>query len=175
MVRHGPQRKPGGLGQHLPGETVLTVCLDCPVLKEDGSPTGLYYQAGEFCPEDRQQQICLPSFGREPVGNAVAGDALWDYEAVAAYGLCTLHTEAPPEEDPDNPDDPDDPGGPDNPDNPQDPNNPQEPGNPQDPNNPDNPDNPGGSVNPPDPSGGGQPSGPDVPLDPLDPSDNMVG
>ncbi|MEY8404595.1 transglycosylase domain-containing protein [Oscillospiraceae bacterium 44-34] len=165
----------GGICTFHTEETVLTVCLDCPVLKEDGSPTGLYYQAGEFCPEDRQQQICLPSFGREPVGNAVAGDALWDYEAVAAYGLCTLHTEAPPEEDPDNPDDPDDPGGPDNPDNPQDPNNPQEPGNPQDPNNPDNPDNPGGSVNPPDPSGGGQPSGPDVPLDPLDPSDNMVG
>ena len=145
-------------------ETVITVCADCPVLKEDGSPTGLFYQAGEFCPEESKMEVCLPNFGREQVGGAVAGDAMWDYASAAGYGTCTLHTSAPVV----------DPG--------VDPNNPL---NPLDPNNPFNP----GGTNPLlpyfPPSTGTtttdpnnpvtQPGDPEGPLDPLPPSENMAG
>lgn len=128
-------------------ETVVTVCTECPVLKEDGSATGLYHLAGEFCPEESKKQICLPNFGREQLGSAVAGDAQWDYEAAIAHGPCTLHTEAPIPEDP-FPYDPTDPLYPWDPD---------ESGNPTDPVNPGNPDEP------------------DVPIYPLPPFGDLAG
>ena len=104
------------------------------------------------------------NFGREQVGGAVAGDAMWDYASAAGYGTCTLHTSAPVV----------DPG--------VDPNNPL---NPLDPNNPFNP----GGTNPLlpyfPPSTGTtttdpnnpvtQPGDPEGPLDPLPPSENMAG
>ena len=96
-------------GQECPyhtAETVITICTECPVLKEDGSETGLYYQAGEFCPEESRKEICLPNFGREQIGSAVAGDAQWDYPSASAYGQCTLHTEAPLPVDPFDPNNP---------------------------------------------------------------------
>ena len=135
-------------------ESVLTICVDCPVLKDDGSQTGLYYQAGEFCPEESKREICLPNFGREQVGAAVANDAIWDYAAASGYGGCTVHTSAPVE-------DPIDPA--------VDPNNPFFPNVPI----------PGGTATEPggttDPSTVTQPDPPDVPLNPLPPSENMAG
>lgn len=135
-------------------ESVLTICVDCPVLKDDGSQTGLYYQAGEFCPEESKREICLPNFGREQVGAAVANDAIWDYAAASGYGGCTVHTSAPVE-------DPIDPA--------VDPNNPFFPNVPI----------PGGTATEPggttDPSTVPQPDPPDVPINPLPPSENMAG
>jgi penicillin-binding protein 1A len=135
-------------------ESVLTICVDCPVLKDDGSQTGLYYQAGEFCPEESKREICLPNFGREQVGAAVANDAIWDYAAASGYGGCTVHTSAPVE-------DPIDPA--------VDPNNPFFPNVPI----------PGGTATEPggttDPSTVTQPDPPDVPINPLPPSENMAG
>ena len=137
-------------------ETVITVCLDCPVLKEDGTETGLYYQAGEFCPEERKKEICLPDFKREQLGSAAAGDAQWDYASASGYGTCTLHTEAPVE----------DPIGPFDPMNPIDPSSPLIPSFPI----------PGGVAEPDDPGTvPGQPGGPDTPTDLLPPSANMAG
>ena len=136
--------------------SVITVCLDCPVLKEDGTPTGLYYQAGPYCPEDRQQQICLPDYEREQLGSAVAGDDMWRFESAASYGVCTLHTE-PQQVEPD----------------PLDPNQPLDPSNPDDPNAPYypfTPDVPGGTDDPGQTGGSSEPSGPVIPLDPLPPS-----
>ncbi len=135
-------------------ESVLTICVDCPVLKDDGSQTGLYYQAGEFCPEESKREICLPNFGREQVGTAVANDAIWDYAAASGYGGCTVHTSAPVE-------DPIDPA--------VDPNNPFFPNVPI----------PGGTATEPggttDPGTVTQPDPPDVPINPLPPSENMAG
>ncbi len=129
-------------------ENVVTVCTECPVLKEDGSSTGLYHLAGEFCPEESKQQVCLPSFGREQLGSAVAGDAQWDYEAAIAHGPCTLHTEAPPPVvDPTDPNNPI----------PYDPTDPFYPRDPDEPANPDDPD------------------GPDAPIYPLPPIDDLAG
>ncbi|MCI9566370.1 MAG: penicillin-binding protein [Lawsonibacter sp.] len=85
-------------------ETVIAVCTGCPVAKEDGTPTGLYYQAGPYCPEESIKKICYPNYPREQVGAAVADDALWRYETVSSYGLCTVHTE--PEEPEPGPEDP---------------------------------------------------------------------
>ena len=131
-------------------ESVVTVCLDSPVLKADGSPTGLYHLAGEFCPEERQKQICYPDYEREQVGSASADDAAWRYETASGHGSCTVHTEAPVTEP-----DPNDPG------NTQDPNIPFFP---QDPNHP--------GTTTPDPN---IPSIPEVPVTPLPPMEGMVG
>ncbi|MCI8914508.1 MAG: penicillin-binding protein [Lawsonibacter sp.] len=151
-------------------ESTVTVCLDCPVLKADGSPSSLYHQAGPYCPEDRQQQVCYPNYQREQVGNASADDGLWRYETASAYGQCTVHTE-PPVTEPDPPEVTD-------PTNPTNPTNPPNPTNPTDPNGPWNnwgePSNPGttdpGPVQNPTPE-----DQPDVPIFPLDPNNSMVG
>ena len=134
-------------GQNCPyhtAESIITVCLDCPVLKDVGSVTGLYYQAGEFCPEESRKEICLPNFNREQIGSAAAGDAIWDYTTASGYGTCTLHTEEqPPVVDP------------------TDPNNPIDPGSTTDPNSPFIP-------NLPIPGGTAEPSDPDIPDPPTD-------
>lgn len=161
----------GGACPYHTAENVITICVDCPVLKEDGSGTGLYYQAGEFCPEESRKQICLPNYNRVPVGSAVADDAMWDYFSASAFGQCTVHTEAQPE----NPFDPN------NPFYPYDPNNPNLPYDPGviDPNNPGgtttDPNNPGGTTNPDNPGGTTGPNVPDIPIDPLPPIDSMAG
>ena len=82
-------------GQNCPyhtEESLVTVCMDSPILKEDGGSTGLYHQAGEFCPQESRKEICLPNFGREQIGSAVAGDADWDFAVTSEAGPCTLHT-----------------------------------------------------------------------------------
>lgn len=156
-------------------ESVITICAESPVTKEDGTPTGLYHRAGEFCPEESQREICLPNYEREKIGGASAGDEAWRYEVASNHGSCTVHTEPPPEE-------PD----PEDPDNPVDPNNPIDPNNPD----PENPLPPAGSDNPEDPSGSNtttdpgdttepseveDPDTPDAPIDPLPPMDGMRG
>lgn len=152
-------------------ESVLTICTECPVLKEDGSPTGLYYQAGEFCPEESRQEICLPNYEREQVGSVRADDDIWRYELVKEYGPCTLHTEAPPEEP-----DPNDPNLPD-PENPLDPSNPGGVVDPNTPYYPFDPMNPGGSLKPPVDPGIVNPVDPGVTDNPdaLPPSQDLPG
>ncbi|NBI09584.1 penicillin-binding protein [Colidextribacter sp. OB.20] len=157
-------------------ESAVTVCLDCPVLKEDGTPTGLYHQAGEFCPEDRRQEICYPNFVRELVGSATADDEMWRFENVSVYGPCTVHTTEPIVDpvDPNNPFDPNNPWGPSDPNQPVDPSNPNQPADPNDPNQPTDPSNPDPPVDPNNP-GSVLPDVPVLPPDPLLPSDDMVG
>ncbi len=77
-------------------ESVVTVCKADPILNEDGSETGLWHLAGEFCPEDQLHQICLVQFDRTPVGDAVAADNAYLYSNAESLGVCTVHT-APPE------------------------------------------------------------------------------
>ena len=113
-------------------ESLVTVCLDCPILNDDGSETGLYHIAGPYCPEESLQQICLPDYEREQVGTAVADDNLYRKSVVESYGTCTVHTQAPVE-----------------PEVPVDPNNPTDPADPEDPNSPDS-SNPGGETDPDD-------------------------
>ena len=83
-------------------ESVVTVCKADPILNEDGSETGLWHLAGEFCPEDQLHQICLVQFDRTPVGDAVAADNAYLYSNAESLGVCTVHT-APPEPEPELP------------------------------------------------------------------------
>ena len=93
-------------------ESVVTVCKADPILNEDGSETGLWHLAGEFCPEDQFHQICLVQFDRTPVGDAVAADNAYLYSNAESLGVCTVHT-APPEPEPELPPvDPEDPDAP---------------------------------------------------------------
>ena len=152
-------------------ESVVTVCLDCPVLKEDGTPTGLYHQAGEFCPEDRRQEVCYPNYARVPVGSAVADDDIWRFEAVSGYGTCTVHTEAPVGPDPNDPNNPVDPN---NPTDPADPNNPTDPVDPNDPGTVTDPNDPATGPNGPD-SSSVLPNIPVLPPPSQRPSDDLTG
>ena len=83
-------------------ESVVTLCKADPILNEDGSETGLWHLAGEFCPEDQLHQICLVQFDRTPVGDAVAADNAYLYSNAESLGVCTVHT-APPEPEPELP------------------------------------------------------------------------
>ena len=93
-------------------ESVVTLCKADPILNEDGSETGLWHLAGDFCPEDQLHQICLVQFDRTPVGDAVAADNAYLYSNAESLGVCTVHT-APPEPEPELPPvDPEDPDAP---------------------------------------------------------------
>ena len=151
-------------------ESVITVCLDSPVLKADGAPTGLHRLAGPACPVTSRKDICLPNFGREQIGSATANDASWDFVSASGHGTCTVHTHLGPSQE--------------NPAGPNDPANPGDPVNPNDPIIPNVP-IPGGTVlapsNPPEeaespnPRPSTQPSVPDVPLNPRPPISNGAG
>ena len=110
-------------------ESVITVCTDSPILKDDGSETGLYHIAGPYCPAESLKEICLPNYEREQIGTAVAQDEIYRLSAVEAYGPCTVHTEAPVVEPPEIVDPPD----------PYDPMNPWAPVDPVDPTDPSDP------------------------------------
>ena len=73
-------------------DSVVKVCLDCPILDADGKETGMYHIAGPYCPEDRVQEMCLPDFERPQIGNAVAKDNIYRKSVVEGYGPCTVHT-----------------------------------------------------------------------------------
>lgn len=120
-------------------ESVVKVCVDSPILNEDGTETGLYHIAGPYCPEESLREVCYPNYEREKVGSAVAQDEMYRFDVVEAQGTCTVHTEAPVVQ-------PD----------PSDPNFPWDPSQPVDPNDP-------GSGSQTDPSGSGSGSGSDSP------------
>ena len=123
-------------------ESVVKVCTDSPVLKDDGTPTSYYHLAGEFCPEESVKEVCYPDYEREKLGGAVAKDEAWRYERASAVEVCDVHTEEPVTE-------PD----------------------PEDPNNPGvtDPNNPGTVVDPQDPNAPYLPFDPNKPLKPIDP------
>ena len=104
-------------------ESVVTVCVDCPILDSDGNATGLYHIAGPYCPEASLRQVCLPDYNREQVGSASAQDNIYRKSIVESYGLCTVHSQ-PAVEEPTDPEQPTDPGDPTDPNQPVDPSNP---------------------------------------------------
>lgn len=126
---------PSGVCTVHTAESVVTVCRDCPILSASGGETGLYFTAGPYCPEESFIQVCLPDYEREQVGSATAEDNLYRLSVVQPYGVCTVHTEAPvePEPDPVDPMDPVDPWEPWLPVDPVDPNDPSGPVDPVDP------------------------------------------
>ena len=74
-------------------ESVVRLCLDSPILDENGAEIGLHHLAGEYCPEESLVEYCLPDYERQAVGTAVALDEMYRKAAVEAYGICTVHLE----------------------------------------------------------------------------------
>ena len=108
--------------------SLVRVCVDSPVLDENGQPTGSYHLAGPYCPEVSIRTYAYLNLDRESVGGAWAEDSKYFYSSLPNVGMCTVHTgeETPPPEggettnpdDPSNPDEPNPPeeGGTTNPD-----------------------------------------------------------
>ena len=94
------------------GASLVTVCLDDPILDADGKETGLYHEAGPYCPEESLKEVCYPDYERTSVAGEVAGDEEYRYATVIEAGMCTVHTEETLIPDPNDPNmtlDPDDP------------------------------------------------------------------
>ena len=77
----------------------VRICTDSPILKADGTPSGYYHKAGEFCPEESVRTVTVVDYDRELATPSVSvGDQkalLSSFEAVA---LCDVHTtEQPPD------------------------------------------------------------------------------
>ena len=91
----------------------VTVCRDCPVTNEDGTTTGLYRLAGEYCPEESRMTVNALDYTRQAVGSAVASDEMYTLSHAQAQGVCIVHT-TPPVVEPELPEliDPDDPNWP---------------------------------------------------------------
>ena len=91
--------------------SVVTICVDDPVLDEEGNQTGLYHEAGPTCLEASLRQVCYPDYERASVAGVVAADEQYRYATAIQIGLCTVHGGETPL-DPDDPNmtlDPDDP------------------------------------------------------------------
>lgn len=81
------------------------VCVDSPILKEDGAPSGYYHLAGPFCPEESVKTVAYVNFQREvEVPSVSVGDSstlLSTYEKWAeGAGPCDVHTEEGMESEP---------------------------------------------------------------------------
>lgn len=73
-------------------ESVVTLCKGDPILNEDGSETGTWHIANEYCPADQLMQVCLAQYDRTPIGSAVAADQAYLYSTIEAAGTCTMHS-----------------------------------------------------------------------------------
>ena len=74
--------------------SVITVCVDDPVVGADGKSNGLYHLAGEYCPEKSKKQVTLLDYDRKKVGNATARDASVMLSNAEGLDTCTVHVKA---------------------------------------------------------------------------------
>ncbi|MGN0967687.1 MAG: transglycosylase domain-containing protein [Oscillospiraceae bacterium] len=82
--------------------TTVEVCTESsPILKYDGTESGVYHLAGEFCPEESVKTIGILDYERIRVNESVtARDDPYlknTLEGMGNDGLCDIHTEAPQE------------------------------------------------------------------------------
>jgi len=83
-------------------ETVVEVCTDCPILNKKGEETGMYYLAGEFCPEESRKTVCLMNTDRPDIKDTLANDYMFTKQYIDSLGdgaYCTVH-DTPPEPEP---------------------------------------------------------------------------
>ena len=93
--------------------SMVRVCVDDPILDENGEATGYYHMAGPNCPEQSIVTYCYLNLDRENVGGAWAEDSQYFYSAyIAAAGTetCTVHSEGGEVTDPNDPNAPEVPG-----------------------------------------------------------------
>ena len=70
----------------------LVVCKDCPVLDEEGQPTGMYHMAGLYCPKSSWISVYPPDVDRKSVGSATAADEVYTFRYLRQQGTCTVHS-----------------------------------------------------------------------------------
>ena len=81
----------------------VRICTDSPILDANGQPTGAYYMASEFCPEESVKEVTMVDYQRELLSNP---SLVKDFFAMTSVfdGLedpyCPLHTEAEEEPEP---------------------------------------------------------------------------
>ncbi len=130
----------------------ITVCTEDPILDASGNPTGLYYMAGEFCPEESCKTVYMVNYDRQLPIQVPVSDSMYlmSYYEGLERTECSVHLTPPETEDPDvDPDDPNtDPEGP-----------------------TDNPEDP--SLPPDEGSGGGEETHPTDPVDPDEPDASL--
>ena len=88
--------------------TMVEVCTADPVVREDGTATGRYHLAGEFCPEVTGNEdgtadagrvsVAVLNMEREYVGGVHPEDDAYFLASLEAVGPCTVHTTEIPEE-----------------------------------------------------------------------------
>ena len=86
--------------------SMVRVCVDDPVLDENGEFTGYFHTAGPNCPEVSVRTYCYLNLDRSSVGGAWAQDSQYFYSAyLAAAGTtpCTVHGEGGVVTDPNDP------------------------------------------------------------------------
>ncbi|MBR1781259.1 MAG: transglycosylase domain-containing protein [Oscillospiraceae bacterium] len=67
----------------------ITVCKDDPI-----GETGMFRQAGEYCPEESRQELVVLDYARdEAAASVTAADSYQLLSWLRAQGKCTLHTE----------------------------------------------------------------------------------
>ena len=76
-------------------EGLVEICLDCPILNSSGNPTGMYHLAGEYCPEESRNTVCLMVLDRPDINGVLANDYVFTKSYIDSLGeeaYCTLHT-----------------------------------------------------------------------------------
>ena len=82
----------------------VRICTDSPILKADGTPTGYYRLAGEFCPEESVKTVTLVDYERElATPNVSVGDQMALLNTYQTQETCDVHTAEPPPKESDDP------------------------------------------------------------------------
>ena len=75
------------------------ICSAAPILDANGASNGMYYLAGEFCPEDTRRMVGIPNLTREGAAAAVnVRDSQYTtgyLESLGDAAYCSVHTTAP--------------------------------------------------------------------------------
>ncbi|NCB62664.1 MAG: transglycosylase, partial [Clostridia bacterium] len=74
----------------------MKVCIDSPILDANGAPTGLFHEAGSYCPAESVRDISLVDYLREgPATTVLTRDHSYMmsyFTELGSAALCTVHT-----------------------------------------------------------------------------------
>ena len=77
----------------------VQICIDSPILMSNGTPSGFYHLAGEFCPAESIRTVTLVDYDRELATPSVSvGDRLALLSSYEDLEPCDVHTTAQPPE-----------------------------------------------------------------------------
>lgn len=78
--------------------TPVEVCVDSPILRADGTETGMYHLAGPYCPQESIRTISVLDYLRTKLnGSVVLKDDIYLKSYLELAGLCDVHTQFIPD------------------------------------------------------------------------------